>query len=218
MGKYGKLSDEEILAANQLLLERLQDVLGGYDWDDTLFLKVNKKRIEDICLSTKELVDSLARNSAPGLFPTEADSMVSSEYSEKDAVDQGYVRIFVSLFVNEGSEIGHWEGAVCGLQSYTFGRPVYERRKNCEELIRSKSNTMNEGYAIIDVSPDMLIKRPESRRLRDRFDNELVTLRQGAIVMRNIRGFVHGDGRGFYKFYARKLVKINSYELIFDFT
>ena len=216
VAKYSDLTEKELLVANELLLSRLGVVLSSHDWKETLFLQVNERKIQEIVESTQSMIDAFNKTVSPSVHAGSLDATPSSAVvsTHKEGAEQ--VRIFISLFVNEGASIENWEAAVLGLQSYTFGRPVYEEKQHCEELLRSKSDLRNEGYAVIDVDADMIIRRPNNASLKDKFGNELLTLRQGAISLRNIKGFVHGDNTAFYVLQARGLVKVESYMRIFD--
>lgn len=176
------INKDEALARE--LIKSLDDLLAAGDWDATLFLKANKKRLEEL------------RSRAQAVL----DQMVVSESSSKQTVREvplGYKMVYISLFQSESNNLIKWQSAIRGLERYSVSRPVYAEEEHVRTLIRNKADPTREAYVVAFVKETDIVKPYLGKKVQDRFGHELVTLREQAIDLRNLIEFIH-DGKHYH--------------------
>ncbi len=182
-------NSDEALA--QELLKALDDFLSAGDWDATLFLKANKKKLEALRGQVESLLNEVSAKKA-------GDTQIKRE------PPPGYKRVYVSLFQAEANNMLKWQSTIKGLEKYSVSRPVYWEEAHVQAWIRNKADPAREGYVIAFVKETDIVKPYQGKVVADRFGHELVTLRERAIELANIVEFVHNEKR--YRYSQGELV------------
>lgn len=176
-------NQEEVLAHK--LIKVLDDLLSTKDWDVTLFLKANKKRLEAIRSRTQSLLDQIS--------PSE-DSIQPKERK----APPGYKIVYISLFQVESNNLMKWQATIKRLVQYSVSRSIYSVEEHMRTLIRNKPDPQREAYVIAFVKENDIVKPYLGKKTQDQFGHDLVTLREQAIDLRYVIEFVHDNKRYHY--------------------
>lgn len=175
------------------LIEILDGLLKGGDWESSLFLRTMRKRIQDIIDETS------------GIVAAGQEDFSNTINTDKFAqlLPQGYMRIYILLYQTEGSKLANWQYALKALLGYNVSRPTYKDESHVQELIRSKNDVDRYGYAVINIKESDTY--PQEQAPKDVFGHEMLVLKENAIKRENIVGFVHAARRR-YSFVEGELV------------
>ena len=182
---------EQHVEFNRELLAILNELLAAGDWESSLFLKVASKRVKALRDEAQALLDQAA---------TQQDAQGVS-----DVLREGHEKVFISLYQAAGNDIQKWHNTLKGLALNNVGRPVYQNEDHVQASIRARGNQVCEGYAVVQIKTSNLMKMPDGRVPKDRYGNELLTVRENAVSLENIREFVHANDQ-FYDFREGKLI------------
>jgi hypothetical protein len=162
------------------LIEVLTEVLSNKQaWDSSLLLRAIKNKLDSLLREANEVVNE-------GLPQS---SIAFKEISK--ALRPGYVQIYVLLYQFEGNKMQNWQYALRALVEHSTNRPAYRSEKDIQELIRSKREIEKYGYAVVNIKEES-IYIPEKKAF-DSQNHEIVSLKEGAINLQNLAGFVHGN-------------------------
>ncbi|GAG15177.1 unnamed protein product, partial [marine sediment metagenome] len=103
----------------------------------------------------------------------------------------GYIKVYISLYQAQGSNLAIWQNMLKSLAQYSVTRPVYADEAHIRELVRSKPDPDKQAYAVVAIKEDdiMHLTKPAV----DQFGHELLTLKEGAVQLDNIIEFVHAN-------------------------
>ena len=177
---------------NQKIIQILDKVIEDGDWEATLFLRTIGKQLKELREKGIELLEN-----AP------SDEKTSQAIFAK-ALQEGQLKIYISLFQSDGSDLNKWEGLLKGIGDYSVSRHIYGSEEQIQAMVRSKSDPRREAYAVVSVAAGELIKAYSGRKITDRSGFELLTLKDSAVKPENIIEFVHNAKR--YHFHQGKLV------------
>lgn len=126
--------------------------------------------------------------------------VVEDHIANRIAQRKGQIEVFISLYNTDGDDLKKWQKQIATISQSMVTRPVYSSERDIRALIRSKVNKKNEGYvaAYIDAS-DIILSRQEQRSLKDKFDHQLLLIKDKAISAKNITRFIHVSGEYLYK-------------------
>jgi intracellular multiplication protein IcmQ len=172
---------EQHVEFNRELLAILDELLAAGDWESSLFLKVASKRVKAL------------RDEAQALLEQATTSQSSQESA--DTVREGYIKVYISLYQADGNDLKKWQNTLKGLALNNVGRPVYESEDHVKASIRARGNPSCEGYASVQIKTSDLMKMPDGRVPKDRYGNALLTVRENAVSLENIKEFVHANGQ-----------------------
>ena len=172
---------EQHVEFNRELLAILDELLAAGDWESSLFLKVASKRVKAL------------RDEAQALL--EQATTPRNNQESTNAVREGYINVFISLYQADGNDMKKWQNTLKGLALNNVGRPVYQSDDHVKASIRARGNPTCEGYATVQIKTSDLMKMPDGRVPKDRYGNELLTVRENAVSLENIKEFVHANGQ-----------------------
>ena len=172
---------EQSVAFNRELLAVLDELLGAGDWESSLFLKVASKRVRALRDEAQTLLE-------------QATTQQNAQRSG-DVLREGYLNVFISLYQADGHDMKKWQSTLKGLAVNNIGRPVYQAEDHVKASIRARGNPMCEGYATVQIKATDLIEMPEGRIPKDRYGNALLTVRENAVSLGNIKEFTHANGQ-----------------------
>jgi intracellular multiplication protein IcmQ len=173
------------------LVEILDKLLSTGSWESSLFLKNANKRLQDLRSQAQQLVD--AHNK---------DEMRSAAQKARE-LEPGIIKIYISLYQTEGADLQRWLHSLKALAIYNVSRPTYRNEHNVRETIASKAEMQRHGYAVVLIHESDVI--PIDPVPVDTLGHELLILKEGAIQLSNIIGFVHAN-RKKYLFQNNQLV------------
>ena len=182
------------------ILKALDDALANGPWDESNFLRVIGKNIQ-------EIRDNLANE-------IEKNSKGSTRFSSKQDAYQpersGQREVYIALYSSDGVHMQSWERILVNLPRQIISRPIYSDEEHVKTLIKSKENKLNEAYVVIYVNEsDVLTVSPDKIPL-DKFGKPLMALKDRSLNMENIIRFVHLSG--VYSYSKGHLVKNTSPE------
>lgn len=175
---------EQNVEFNRELLAILNELLEAGDWESSLFLKVASKRIRALRDETQILLEQATTQRSP--------------QASSDVLREGYMNVYISLYQADGNDIKKWQNTLKGLAVNNVGRPVYPNDEHVKAGIRARGNQPCEGYATVQIKVSDIIKMPDGRTPKDRYGNELLTVRENAVSLDNIKEFVHANGQLYY--------------------
>lgn len=174
--------DAKILAD---ILKSLDHLIGNKLWENSLFFRAIRKRLEDARDHFKE---GLELDTTVQTGKTTRDSKF---FSQEDMVE-----VYMALYISEGVSLRKWESLLNTLGSHAISsvsRPVYKNEQDIQESIRTKEFKQNDAYVAVYVRKSD-IAAPYGKPPVDRHGRELIVLKEGAVRPENITRFVHVSG------------------------
>lgn len=175
------MSDNTTIEVNKKLIAMLDGLLGGCNWESSLFLKTASKKFLALRMEAEQL---LLASTAPDV--TQKAVM---------QVKEGHAKVFISMYQMEGNNLQKWYVTLKSLDEYSISRPVYREEEHIRAMVRAKPDAQREAYVAIFVKNENIINLPPGRIATDKLGNELLTLKTGAVKLDNIIEFVHGEQR-----------------------
>ena len=181
---------------NKKLITAIDQLLTTGNWEDSLFLRANKKRF----LALREKI--IALNG-------QADSLLSQSVANKTIAWGEHKRlIYILLHQTHGNQLSHWEQLLKGLIGQSAGRPIYSSEEHIKAVVRSKPYPSKEGYVVLVVDKQAILQPYSGHQVTDRFGYELLMLKENAVRFDSMVEFVNEDKR--YRFHNGHLQLINS--------
>lgn len=187
-----KLSKEQM---DQILLI-LDKALDEAPWAATTFLTLIGKKLKKIRDEFAITIDN---------FGDETDgnaAILNKMHADRHALMK---KIYIALYAFDGSNLQSWERIIEHLPSQVTSRAVYASEDDVVDSIRSKSNRINEAYAIMYVDPGFILNLPTEKVSVDKLGKPLLALKDKALQLNNLDVFVHQSGT--YKYIKGHLVK-----------
>ena len=172
-----KLSEQQTSA----ILKALDDALDQGPWEDSNFLKAigkNLRKIRD---------DFVAELNAPS--PLEVKR--SEQVAHRMALHGGQIKVFVSLYSSDGTNLQSWERILMNLPRQMISRPIYESEEDVKALIRIKENKDNEAYVSIYVNQSDILPVSPDKVPVDKLGRPLLLLKDRSLQLENIDHFIH---------------------------
>ncbi len=183
---------------NRKLLSILDNLIQAGHWDKSLFLQATGKEIRDLKDSLSQTLDLT--------LPDEqaADAKHAMLKNELPALSPDKMEVYVALYQANGAKISNWESALELLLSRSASRPIYDTEAKAKDMMVKKGKSENNAYVVIAINKADVIPMPE-KHVTDKYGHELVTVKENALKLENIRRFVHVSGN--YAFYKNQLLK-----------
>lgn len=175
-------------------LNSVDETIKNGPWNESNFLRMIGKGLGKI----RDDIAGLLSDSAPNM-------QVASNLTNRVAARVGQVELFIGLYCSDGFNVFSWERIVVNLPDQMVSRPVYAHEEDIKEMIRGKSNKINEAYISAFVDTDAIIHLPPEKTLYDKLNKPMVSLKDGAVRLDNLHRFVHLTG--IYDFGSGRLVK-----------
>lgn len=124
-----------------------------------------------------------------GLAATET----AAEKKDVNALPADEALVYVSLFNTQGNVLNTWQKLVSqkALFEHSVNRPIYASQEEVENMIAHKPNKDQSAYLIIAVKINDIMSNAQTTTLKDPLGFPLLRLKQGALKIEKIRGFVH---------------------------
>lgn len=174
---------QDTLSLPVKLVRALNGLLNTGNWDATLYLRTAKKHLEVLRNKASNKLFELVN-----LMDPEAKVQLEKR------VRQGYQKVFVSLYQADGKDMKKWKQVLRTLTTHSTTRPIYKDEAHIQELIRAKMDKLSEAYAMVEIREIDILPAYHRQYTKDRFDHDLLSIREGAIRPENILEFVH-DGK-----------------------
>lgn len=162
------------------LINILDDLLKNKEWESTLLLRTAKKRLQALRDEAQQIANELNPS-----FSSKEPAQIT------EVIKEGYVKVYISLYQTQGSNLKIWHNMLKSLAKYSITRPVYDNEEYVRELIRSKPDMQRHGYAAVTVKKSGIIGSEKVNL--DQFNHKLLTLKEGAVTLENIIEFVHAN-------------------------
>lgn len=185
------------------ILDALNNTIEKGQWGDNLFFQAMLKKLTEVRERLKRDTHLVESNSGQGM-PTTLYGRVAQR--------SGLVEAYILLYNADGNNIPKWESALQMINKFIVSRPIYRHENEVKAALRAATNKMNEGYAVVFIHEEDIIKPSSDQCPHDRYGNELLVLREGAVKRENITRFVHKTGN--YKYEDDKLEWASAVEFI----
>lgn len=190
--KKNKLSEKQV----HTVLDSLRELLERGPWNNSAFLRVLGKKIQK---SHDDLAERAGR-------AKQAEGHQTTEYIKPQALSETQQEVFIALYSSDGGKLESWEKILMNLPRQAISRPIYAEKKAIQKVFKERRNHLNEAYVSIYISRDLILPTPIEKTPKDRFGNELLTLKNKAFELDNIMRFVHASGE--YKYTKGRLIKM----------
>ena len=186
-------TEQEIQVALEIK-KILDEGIANGPWQDNLFLTGIKKKLEEI---RNDFVVKV------GL--AQHHEKIASDLLAANSVDS--TEVYIALYQSQGNNMNKWQKVVVSLVNYTMGRPIYYNETDVKAAIRLNDRNLNHAYAVVKVPSDAILINLSATDLprTDREGRKLISLREGAIQLKNIVRLAHATGQ--YKLVRNFLVK-----------
>ncbi len=177
------VQDEPDLKAMQELVKALDKVLGVGDWQESLFLRGVEKKVRDLRTEAAELVNKLSAEmnvKQPGGGARSAST-----------VDSFMETVFISIYQHDPNDLRKWEKTLKAITEYSVTRPIYRVEDHVQEMIRARPDPTREAYIAVDVKTADIIKGLAGKASADKSGHELLAIRDGGVLARHVKRFVH---------------------------
>ena len=171
-----KLSEQQ----SKETLKALDDAIEKGPWDQSNFLRVIGKNLQEIRENFAEQVEA-----------SSASKQAAAHLAHKMALRSGQQEVYIRLYSSNGIKIPSWERIIANLPKQMISRPVYESEKAVQAVIKTKANVQNEGYLAIYVNKNDILSLSEEKTPVDKLGKPLLSLKDKSIHLDNINYFVH---------------------------
>ncbi len=178
--RKNKLSDQQIDA----VLTAFKDALEHGPWATSALLRVLGKKLQSIYDAFEADVGS----------QKEAASKKESEHHSRRSLAEGQQEVFVALYSSDGSNLKSWEQILINLPRQMISRPIYENEEEIKKAIRSRDNSVNEGYVAVYIDTRSILAFPADRVPKDKLGTALLSLKDKSLSLNHIIRFVHKSG------------------------
>jgi len=177
----------------QAIIQSTTHIIESGDWESSLFLRNQIKKIRDIQAEAQEALSQLEKTTLSNIM-----QMPSLEKDERD--------VYVSLFQSDGYNFSGWEVQLRSLNRYLVGRPVYANESDIQKRMRLRGSLANEAYVILAVKKNEIKTEFLSNQMKDQFGQPLLQITDAGIARCRIRAFVHMAQP--YFFHEGRLIKM----------
>lgn len=178
------------------ILKALDEVISEGPWDKSNFLKAIGKNLQGL---REEFVGHIH---ALQEFEKKQDNQSSVSH---EPIKHGQAEIFVSLYSSNGTVLRTWERILATLPSQIISRPIYAKEMDVKTMIKAKENKANEAYVSIFIDETDILPLSMEKTPFDKLGKPLLTLKDRALRLENIKRFVHISGE--YAFVHGQLIK-----------
>jgi intracellular multiplication protein IcmQ len=184
--------DASYMQLCKVTLETIDKVLKSGNWEDSLFLHNIVKPLKKVREEILQLLQRLEGN----------DPLSSVEVPQLSADS---VKLYISIFQNDGHNMRKWELQLRSIASHLMGRPVYQNEDDVKSAIRLRFVQSSEAYIVVGVKKALIQSNSHLPARQDRNGSILVALKPNAVTPENILEFVHMNKH--YYFVKSKLVE-----------
>ncbi len=178
MKKY--LSEEQL----KEILAKLDKAIEEGPWEESGFLRVIGKNLRNVRENFANEVNlSLGLNVQP-----------EHVFIPASELPTGFREVYISLYSFDGKSLPAWERVIANLPHQTTSRPIYAQESQVKANIRMKVNKENEGYVAIDIKDSDMLQLSEDKIPHDKLNVPLLSLKNKAILIENIKRFEHSSG------------------------
>lgn len=105
---------------------------------------------------------------------------------------EGYERLYIAVYQTEPGRLERWLSAIKMLVGYSVSRPVYRTEVDIQEMIRNKKSR-SDAYVTVWIKQSDIIPPYSGAPLKDKWEHELLTLKEGCFKLENVIEFVHEE-------------------------
>lgn len=117
--------------------------------------------------------------------------IAQQQSDESEELGEEYTKVYVSLYCVSG-QLHDWEKILSNIDKQVISRPILVKEEHIQSLIRSKENSNNQAYAVLQVLESNVIRQTTADRPdHDTLGHEMVSLKDSRIDSESILYFVH---------------------------
>lgn len=196
-GKRVDMKDELSKQQTDDVLKALNDAIDQGPWDESNFLRMLGKNLQDIRDEFSKQVDSSLDSS----------SQEPSGFEKKSALRSGQQEVFVALYSSDGSNIQAWERILVNLPNQMISRPIYADEEDIQAIIKLKENKINEAYVSIYINQSDVLPLGADKIIYDKRGKPLLALKAKSLRLENMNRFVNFSG--IYRLYRGRLIQMS---------
>jgi len=194
ISQFSNMPDVEV---GNKLATVLNDLLQSEDWNSSLFLKTIRKHLQTLLDEVNSVVEEVSTKGGPGVISKN--------------LKVGYVQLYILLYQFDSTKLQNWQYALKALTAHSISRPTYNDEKYIQEMIRTKKDINRYGYAIVNINESDIYQTEKATY--DQLDHEIIMLKENAVKLDNIVGFVHSNKK-YYEFLNGELVYKGDREIL----
>lgn len=187
------MKDNLSKAQTNAVLQALDDAIAKGPWDESNFLRVIGKNLQEI---RERLASEVAKNTL---------TVGSNRLDSRNRRQQGFQEVYIALYSSEGNQLQSWERILANLQRQMISRPIYSDEENVRSLIKTKENKLNEAYVAIDINPADILVMNSDKIMYDKLGKPLLNLKDRSLNLDHVNRFVHMSNT--YTYVKGRLVK-----------
>lgn len=188
-------NESEKLAILKSVIVSCESLLKAGDWENSLFLRSQAKRIQTIKNEAEDELKFLQQKKAE---KKAGFGQVALQESERE--------VYISLFQSDGYNLDKWAMQLRSLSRYVVGRPVYDKEEDIQKRIRLRASPVSEAYVVVGVKKADIKEDTFDIPVQDQYGHTLLQLSDAAVERGEIIAFVHQGIR--YRLVEGSLVKV----------
>jgi intracellular multiplication protein IcmQ len=179
------------------VLKALDNTIETGPWGKSVFLGAIGKKLKEIRFNFKNRLRFLdpgfeELGEEQNLLKKEVLSIENNSEPAKKTDHQE--EVFVSLYNADGINLEKWTKLLLSLDQQVVTRPVYGSENDIRNVLRTKTNSKNDAYAIFYVNKSDIIAPRDGKPPTDRTGNTLLILKNNALKKENFIHFCHESG------------------------
>ncbi|MDF1678739.1 MAG: Dot/Icm secretion system protein IcmQ [Legionellaceae bacterium] len=178
--RKNKLSDQQI----SVVLTAFKEALEHGPWASSALLRVLGKKLQSIHDAFEADV---------GLQKEAASKKEREHHSHREPAE-GQQEVCVALYYSDGGNLRSWEQILVNLPRQMISRPIYQKEEEIKQAMRSRNNSVNEGYVAVYIDTYNILALPADRIPKDKLGTALLSLKDKSLSLKNIVRFVHKTG------------------------
>lgn len=172
----------QAIKINERVVHVMEHILKKEHWKHSLLLKSIATELGDYQYKLQQLV-------------ARAKKMLDKEERKKQALSlkPDSLLVYISLYQSNGDDLKQWQQLLLSLVNTSVGRPIYLKESHVRKFVTTRTNLINEAYAIIAVPKTAILTLSDDQKMTDSFGHERLALRTNAIQLSNIVRFIHAN-------------------------
>ncbi|MBX9586405.1 MAG: Dot/Icm secretion system protein IcmQ [Gammaproteobacteria bacterium] len=175
MSKEKDNSDLETLKS---FIDTVDKTLATGGWQETFLLQNMEKKIKELreeAITLQNQIKTENQAKSMGVTKTQLDDLQT---------------VFVSVFQQDYNDLRSWERTLKSITDYSITRPVYKEEEHIKEMIRGRPDPNKEGYVVVLVKRQDIVKGLPGKPAIDKLGYELLNIKEGGIKPGGIQRFI----------------------------
>ncbi len=173
-----KEKDNSELETLKRFIDIVDKTLSAGGWQETFLLQNMEKKIKELREEAIEIQNQI-----------KTENQAKSMGVNKAQLDD-LQTVYVSVFQQDYNDLRSWERTLKSITDYSVTRPVYKEEVHIQEMIRGRPDPNKEGYVVVLVKKQDIVKGLPGKPATDKLGYELLNIKEGGIRPTGIQRFV----------------------------